>query len=234
MGVTDVYVQVHVHVYVKKRLKTGFLGFSNRSVAVPGGGDAFWPVNSSSIPMTGEIMRIRKLVLTLALLGVLAPLQVRAQGDTAQVTHRNVVSANPFLLLATWFNAEYEHRISDAASLGVRVSTFNTGIDDDLNLDDDDEADYASGRVFLRYYPSGVFRGFFFGVGGGLTNVDVTGDSHSVFGAGFDLGYNWLLGKKRNFYISIGVGADRLFGGDLGAASAFLPTFRVINIGFAF
>ncbi|MGH7551419.1 MAG: DUF3575 domain-containing protein, partial [Longimicrobiales bacterium] len=164
----------------------------------------------------------------------LAPTQSSAQEDSARgpVPHRNVLSANPFLLIATWFNAEYERAVSNNASLGLRVSTINIGTD--VDVDGDDDADYYSGRAFWRYYPTRAYTGFYFGLDLGITSLEESGDSHTVMGAGFELGYNWLLGARRNFYISIGAGADRLFGGELGDASAVIPTLRVVNIGWAF
>jgi hypothetical protein len=48
------------------------------------------------------------------------------------------------------------------------------------------------------------------------------------------VGYNWLLGANRNFYIGMGIGAIRLFGGDLGDSSETIPTLRLLNIGWAF
>lgn len=172
-------------------------------------------------------------VLVLAILSAAAPGALQAQDDISQAAGRNVVSANPFLLIATWFNAEYERVISTTSTVGVRLSTVSIGVDDG-DIDGDNDADYFSGRAFWRYYPSGAPGGFFFGFDAGVTGLDESGESHTVMGAGFELGYNWLLGTRRNFYISLGAGADRLFGGDLGDASAVIPTVRIVNIGIAF
>jgi hypothetical protein len=166
------------------------------------------------------------------ILAVATPGAVHAQDDMSRAAGRNVLSANPFLLIATWFNAEYERVISATSTVGVRLSTFSIGVDD--GIDGDDDADYYSGRAFWRYYPNGAPAGFFFGFDAGVTGLDESGESHTVLGAGFELGYNWLLGSRRNFYISLGAGADRLFGGDIGDASAVIPTVRIVNIGFAF
>jgi len=165
---------------------------------------------------------------------VLAPGPLAAQVEQADPSpaHLNVISANPFLLIAAWFNAEYEHAVSATSTLGARVSTLSIGIDADLEGDDD--ADYFSGRVFWRYYPKVAFEGFYFGLDAGVTGLDETGDAHTVMGGGFELGYSWLLGSRKGFYLSLGVGADRLFGGDLGDASAVIPTVRIINVGVAF
>jgi hypothetical protein len=179
-------------------------------------------------------MRIGKLVVPVLLLTACAAGRADAQsgGQQGPPALRNVISANPFLLIATWFNAEYERAVSGGSTLGMRVSTLSLGIDTDTG--NDDEADYYSGRAFYRYYPNGAFAGFFFGVDAGVTGLEESGETHTVMGAGFELGYNWLLGSRRNFYISIGAGADRLFGGELGDASAVIPTVRIVNIGFAF
>jgi hypothetical protein len=166
------------------------------------------------------------------ILAVATPGAVHAQDDMSRAAGRNVLSANPFLLIATWFNAEYERVISATSTVGVRLSTFSIGVDD--GIDGDDDADYYSGRAFWRYYPNGAPAGFYFGFDAGVTGLDESGESHTVLGAGFELGYNWLLGSRRNFYISLGAGADRLFGGDIGDASAVIPTVRIVNIGFAF
>jgi hypothetical protein len=179
-------------------------------------------------------MRFHRVIVATALLALLTPTQSTAQAEATPdpVLHRNAVSANPFLLIATWFNAEYERAVSGNSSLGLRISTLNIGTDVDANGDDD--ANYYSGRAFWRYYPTLAFTGFYLGIDVGVTGLEETGDSHTVMGAGFELGYNWLLGARRNFYISIGAGADRLFWGELGDASAVIPTIRVINIGWAF
>lgn len=143
-----------------------------------------------------------------------------------------MVSANPFLLIAAWFNVEYERVVSETSTVGFRVSTVTIGTDGGPTGDEDTK--YYNGRVFWRYYPSGAYSGFFFGLDTGLTSLEENSDSHTVLAAGFELGYNWLLGARRKFYVSLGAGADRLFAGDLGDATAVIPTIRIINIGFAF
>jgi hypothetical protein len=175
-------------------------------------------------------MRIGKLAILFSLLIAIGPVQAGAQTEDLPAL-RNVISANPFLLIATWFNAEYERVATSSSSIGIRLSTLSLDVDDSLT---DEEADYYSGRAFWRYYPSGAPGKFFFGLSAGVTSLEETGEAHTVFGGGFELGYNWLLGRRRNFYVSLGAGADRLFGGDLGGASAVIPTVRIINIGFSF
>jgi hypothetical protein len=58
-------------------------------------------------------------------------------------------------------------------------------------------------------------------------------DEGSAFGFGFDVGYSWLLGAERKFYIGLGIGATRLFGGDIDE-SVTLPSIRLLNVGIAF
>jgi hypothetical protein len=177
-------------------------------------------------------MRGTFIMVLVAILSAAAPGAVQAQDEMSRAAGRNVLSANPFLLIATWFNAEYERVISATSTVGVRLSTVSIGFGD--SIDGDDDADYYSGRGFWRYYPNGAPAGFYFGFDAGVTSLDESGESHTVLGAGFELGYNWLLGARRNFYISLGAGADRLFGGDIGDASAVIPTVRIVNIGVAF
>ena len=59
-------------------------------------------------------------------------------------------------------------------------------------------------------------------------------ESAAFFGAGFEIGYSWLLGANRNIGLSLGAGATRLFGGELDGASLTIPTVRLINLGIAF
>ena len=175
-------------------------------------------------------MRIGKLALVTLLLAAIGPVRASAQSGEMPVL-RNVISANPFLLIATWFNAEYERVATTSSSIGLRISTLTLDVDDSLT---DEEADYYSGRVFWRYYPSGAPGKFFFGLDAGVTSLEESNETHTVFGGGFELGYNWLLGRRKNFYVSLGAGMDRLFGGDLNDASAVIPTVRIINVGFSF
>ncbi len=164
--------------------------------------------------------------IVLALAVALVPGRAAAQtGAQSTADGLNVVSANPFLLIAEWFNVEWEHQVSPTATAGARVSRVDFGDPNDT---------YFSARGFWRYYPAAAFDRFFFGFDGGVTSLEESGNSHTVLGLGFELGYAWLLGAKPNFYVSLGMGADRLFAGDLGDASAVVPTVRLVNIGIKF
>ena len=132
--------------------------------------------------------------------------------------HHQVVSANPFGLLAEFFNAEYERRISSSATAGVGGSTIHAADDRYVNAD-----------VFVRYYPRGrALDGLAVGLKAGVTDVD----SQKFFGFGVDLNQSWLMGASQKFYIGWGFGLKRLVGAD--DYNQFIPTIRVVNIGVAF
>ena len=136
---------------------------------------------------------------------------------------QQVISANPFGLLLGLFNAEYERRVSESATIGVGGSSF---------LSDDDD-DYVNADVFYRYYPAGrLLRGFAFGVKMGVTRAP---DEGTFFGVGVDTNWSWLMGKNDNFYIGVGFGLKRLFGtSESDFDPRLIPTVRIVNIGFAF
>lgn len=171
-------------------------------------------------------------LLPIVALALLVPSAASAQSPSPIGAHTQAVTANPFLTVVGWFNAEYERRLSPTTTWGLSGS-----------LAELDDFRYRSGKLLLRYYPqedalSGLFLGGRTGVyhvvdrvGGGLTGSD---DSEAFFAVGVELGYNWLLGRERHFVISIGGGISRLFGGDLEDASQSIPTIRIVNIGVAF
>jgi hypothetical protein len=161
--------------------------------------------------------------LPLLLLAVL-PQPAQSQGVMEPVSHTNVISGNPLLLLAGWFNAEYEHKVTGNVTAGISGGW--------LELDD---SDYTSVSGFLRFYPQeAAFTGFYLGGRTGLHKVTTGDESDTAFGIGVDVGYAWLLGPGRSFYVGLGIGATRLFSGDLGDASATIPSVRLINVGIAF
>ena len=89
----------------------------------------------------------------------LAPSPVSAQDAVREpVPHNHVISGNPLILLAGWFNAEYERKIAETMTVGISGGW--------LDLDDDD---YTSVTGFLRYYPQeAAFTGFYLGGRGGV------------------------------------------------------------------
>lgn len=135
------------------------------------------------------------------------------------------LSANPFGLMFQWFNCEYERTATRSNTWGASMSFFSL----------DSDADYVNGAAFWRYYPQGrALNGLYVGGRAGLHRVGVNGASGAFFGLGFELGYNWLLGRHKNFMIGTGAGATRLFGGSLNGASLTIPTVRLVNVGVAF
>ena len=176
-------------------------------------------------------------VMGLALLVMLAvnpragAAQEQPEGVRAPVGNKALISANPFLLLGEWFNADFEYTVSEHSTLGGQFSWVTT--DDDEDSDDDQR--YRSLNAIWRYYPQGApLVGFYFGPRTGFYRIDDNGESYDGWGVGFELGYNWLLGEDRHFAISIGVGANRVWAEDLDGGSAFVPTVKLVNIGWAF
>jgi hypothetical protein len=146
-------------------------------------------------------------------------------GAPTSVPHHQVVSANPFGLMFEWFNVDYERKINEGNTWGASASFLSLGGD----------ADYVNAQVAYRYYPQRTaLAGFYLGGKGGLHSVSVDGVSGEFFGLGFELGYNWVLGVKRNVSVGMGAGATRLFGADLNGASLTIPTVRLVNVGIAF
>jgi len=120
-------------------------------------------------------MRPQRRWVLVALAAVLLLSRASSQEDTRPAAPvRDVVSANPFLLISEWFNAEWEHRLSPTTTAGVRVSRVDLG---------DPDVSYFSGRGFWRYYPNGAYEEFFFGFDAGVTGLDDSGDARTVLGA---------------------------------------------------
>ena len=172
-------------------------------------------------------MNVRYRIALLVALIVLGAVPAHAQDPQP---YKNVISANPFGLLLELFNAEYERVVSESSTIGIGGSTFS--IDDD-DISGADER-YVNADVFYRYYPSGrPLDGWAFGAKLGVTSVT---DAGTYAGFGFDVNRSWLMGKRDNFYVGIGFGLKRLIGVDDAedVDLAFIPTFRIINVGFAF
>ena len=144
-----------------------------------------------------------------------------AEAQQAVRPSRHVISANPFGLLVGLFNVEYERKVSESATAGVGGSSTFAHTD----------SEYVNADMFYRYYPSGQpLEGWAFGVKMGMTRVT---DEGSSFGFGFDSNWSSLMGKNDNFYVGVGFGLKRLFGTS-DSELKFIPTVRIINIGFAF
>lgn len=166
-----------------------------------------------------------------------SPASAQSDSTLVAVPYRQTLSANPLGLLFGYYNAEYERAVSNVASAGLAGSY--------LSIDD---IEVFSVEAKARYYPQArVLSGF--SVGGSLgfgqvsdkTDFGDGGDfqddeeSASAFTLGVELDYNWLVGRDRRFFIGTGIGARRLFGGDVSSdAPVVIPTIRLVNIGFAF
>ena len=146
-------------------------------------------------------------------------------------TYNQAISANPFGLLLELFNAEYERVVGESSTIGLGGSYFNYDDDDDVLSEGED--DYLNADVFYRYYPQGrPLDGWAFGGKVGLTKVSGSG---TYFGYGFDVNRSWLLGKKNNFYVGVGFGLKKLVGTDEEEFDLeYIPTFRIVNVGWAF
>ena len=149
----------------------------------------------------------------------------------AQTQHRNVISANPFGLLLEFFNAEYERVVGESSTIGIGGSTVSS--DPGGEFADEQDERYLNMDVFYRFYPSAKpLEGWAFGVKAGITSVT---DAGTYPGFGFDVNHSWLMGKRNNFYVGIGFGLKRLLGaGDDDLGLEYVPTLRIINVGFAF
>lgn len=144
-----------------------------------------------------------------------------APAHAQEALPKNVVSANPFGLLLEFFNAEYERAITSSSTAGVGGSYISS-----------EGEDYSNADVFWRFYPGGEpLDGWAFGAKVGVTDVAEQG---TYFGYGFDVNRSWLLSQQNNFYVGIGFGLKRLVGADEEVELAFIPTIRIVNVGFAF
>lgn len=151
---------------------------------------------------------------------------IQAQ-DVNQSRNQQVVSANPFGLLLEFFNAEYERAVTGFSTAGLGGSFISL-----------DEQDYVNADLFWRLYPQGTpLEGWAFGAKAGITSIP---DEGTFFGLGFDTNWSWLMGKNDNFYVGVGFGLKRLFDTPIGTGDdadlnvKYIPTLRIVNVGFAF
>jgi hypothetical protein len=136
-----------------------------------------------------------------------------------------------------FINGEYQRKITEASTIGVSAGT--------LEIDDDT---YSNVMVFGRYYPQGAaLTGFFVGgrVGAHRIGYDTWNYDPGTFTStptrktetrpaiGLDVGYEWLLGSRRNVLIGVGAGAMRIIGTEYDDILVAFPTGR-LNVGFAF
>jgi Protein of unknown function (DUF3575) len=141
-----------------------------------------------------------------------------------------VISISPISLVFGVIGAEYERALGPTQSFGVSGTFYRPEL-----------FSYLSGEVKYRYYPQEkALEGFSVGVTGGLTQIGTHGtessnESGTAASVGFALDYQWLLGPKKHFAVTLGTGARRLipFGTKVDGSSLTLPTAR-ISIGRGF
>lgn len=174
-------------------------------------------------------MRLRLLPFVFVCVFAAAP--VFAQGLPPEpVPHDQIVSANPFGIVASWFNVEYERKLTRTTTWGMSASMWDLF----------DRFEYRNAQALFRFYPQGrALDGIFLGVRAGVHHVSAgnpsdLSDGGTYGGAGFEIGYTWLIGASDRVGLSIGAGASRLFGGGLDGARLVLPTLRLVNVGIAF
>ena len=142
---------------------------------------------------------------------------------------KQVLSISPLSLVFGVIGAEYERALGPTQSFGVSGTFYRP-----------EEFYYLSGEVKYRYYPQEkALEGFAVGITGGLTQIGTHGTTSDKSGTaasvGFAIDYQWLLGPKKHFAVTLGAGARRLiaFGTQVDGASLTLPTAR-ISIGRGF
>lgn len=181
---------------------------------------------------------LRKTFIAIALVALASPAFAQGAGTLTPVARKNTLSTSPVADILGFINGEYQRKVTEGATLGVSAATYEW---------DDDER-YSNVMLLGRYYPQGAaLTGFFIGGRVGAHRIEYTTwdygpnnftpnpieKTETRPAIGIDVGYDWLLGKKRNVLIGTGVGAMRLLGtGDDDFLVAF-PTARV-NVGFAF
>jgi hypothetical protein len=171
-------------------------------------------------------MRIVPVIVSAAALCAImcvTPAAARAQSaDAPAVDTHQQISASPFLIAYKYFNVEYEHRATKASTWGASTAFYPS-----------DGVNYRNAGAFWHFYPGGqALRGFYLG---GRVQVHHGSDgvgSATLGGVGFELGKNWIIGRRT--LVGLGVGVTRLFGSPLAGDSVTLPTFRLANIGVTF
>ncbi|SRR6266446_4974529 len=155
------------------------------------------------------------------LLIFVAPARAHAQEDEspAPVVPTQVVSADPLLLRLGLFNWEYERKIGPALTSGVSGSSSAI-----------DTPSFRNVNLMLRYYPHGAaLTGFYVGATAGAYTANTR--TRVGYQAGYELGYAWLVGPRRN--ISLNLRGARPY---LPGPALLFPrsNIGVFSVGFAF
>ena len=161
---------------------------------------------------------------------VLVPVRPCAAQDGTRppVEHKQAISTNPLYDVFGFWNVDYSRKVNDSLTAGVTASTI-----------DFSDARYTAVNATLRFYPQGAALSGFF-IGGKLGVHRVTEDffdeddfSETALGAGVDLGYEWLFGRRRNYQFGLGAGVSRIIGLDADVDQVYVPNLRA-NFGIAF
>jgi len=189
-----------------------------------------------------RVVAFRSLALAIAIAAF--PLGIHAQtapvrdspqsvtGSSPDTLRPNLILLNPFGVVFSVFNGEYERVTSKSTSIGV-AGTYYAPRD----------YTYLTTEIKARYYPSEhAPDGFSVALSGGLTHVTSSGIScwdtcadatNNRPTLGFELDYNWLLGPARHFTVGAGIGAKRFLGDKTYDSIDGLPTAR-LALGAAF
>lgn len=190
--------------------------------------------------------RLIPLVFAAGLLTILAH-PARAQ----DIARRTLVATNPIAAIFGVYTLDLERALGELQSIGVGAAYIEpaSGSRNDADYSDFRSA-YATVDLNYRYYPRDVFKGWSLGASAGASRIaedrltpdlpgrQITTDRATTIGFGFNLGYNWLIGRDDRLHLGLGVGAKRHFviGGDNfqdGDRSFALPTGR-FSLGIAF
>ena len=154
--------------------------------------------------------------------GTSAHAEAQESGADPAASHQNLITANPFGFVFQWYNVEYERKFRANTTLGFTTSYATP-----------DGGSFATGNAIIRLYPQGIaLKGFYIGGRTGAYYLNDDDDNGTYFGAGVEVGYTWLMGSRKNWYLGMGAGVTRLFGGVNG--SAVIPQVRFVNFGYAF
>jgi len=159
----------------------------------------------------------------LVLGGTAQPVAAQPTAIEPDGSHQRLVSVNPFGYVFEWYNVEYEQTVASGTTLGFTGSVARPG-----------DATFGGANALLRFYPQGAaFKGVYIGGRTGVYHLNDADDDGTVYGAGLEIGYTWLMGARKNWYLGLGGGLMRIFGGDLDG-STVIPQIRFVNFGYAF
>jgi hypothetical protein len=170
--------------------------------------------------------------LSAALFALLVPAAAAAQAESRPtVPYDQVLSTNPLGVVVKWFNVEYERKLGPALTCGGSASHFG-------------DLDQANAAVLVRWYPQqSALEGFYLGARAGAYRFQTYTygprsyrEQTSIMpGVGVEVGYNWLLGPRRNIIVGTGFGLTRISenSDSYSTAPTVLPGLRM-NVGIAF